>query len=204
MARSWNLCHSHVCRQLDPRLINGAPKVFPLYDDILTIVDGIIATGEHAFRAERDDPDISNVSFETSGSFGDDEDAGADDEDQVYFKALSFPFIDLVTLEPTRIMSLRHQHKLHANVQPLQIQAPILRRNANAVPQQGSFAFVALSRPSHHQLLVRRLHPPPSLRPLSAGQELSPLLRMTMTCLLQSSSGPLISSARSRLLLTLM
>ena len=144
------------CMQaIGPKADKWRSKGFPLYDDILTIVDGIIATGEHAFQAGCNDPDILNVSFETSGSFGDDEDAGADDEDQVYFKALSFPFIDLVTLEPTRIMSLHHQRKLQANAQPLQIQAPILQRNANAVPQQGSFTFVALSRPSRHQLSVR-------------------------------------------------
>jgi hypothetical protein len=67
------------CQAIGPKAEKWRTKSFPLYDDILAIVDGIIATGENAFRAGHDDP-----ATQASSSFDavpDDDEELADEED---------------------------------------------------------------------------------------------------------------------------
>ena len=80
---------------IGPKADKWRTKGFPLYDDILTIVDGIIATRQNAFHAGCK---LAESSFEIDT--GDDPDGTDDDiEVGVFVRVWYNPWIDEVSVE---------------------------------------------------------------------------------------------------------
>ncbi len=150
----FRILNAQSCQALGPKAERWRNRPFPLYDDILTIVDGIIATGENSFRAGRDD--AGTLLGKVSGAT-EDEGNLADEDDSP--KEFSDPFFIPATPTPAKRSAQPMSDLLHS----------AKRQRANAASYQrlcGALETLASSMagPSHAAGDLARLETTPERR----------------------------------------